>query len=427
MGASASIGLPDLLSCKGERDNMASLPLMIGNGGIPTEGYVYGPIDTSLMALCEKSWLKVALNVSAAQKSQKDHGLMAFCYAFFGNVVAVDPENEFLALFSPRVKSTHYSREALLLRVIKYILSVPNDSFKVKSKIRSLGRAHARNGIVEKHFAIFNQALLMAIAERLEGYATYEVMKCWHDLLSFVTHQLTFDKIQFRPHITSDAEYEMSLKNDLQKSPKSPGKTEIMNGSPTARSKVPSLSSALPSFASNSSPRPESFLRGDRKSTSCDNLMVVATSRNPGEMLPSGRVVGPAGSTLNSARNPNSARHSITASRDKDPSLRSGGRIVPVAEATASERTDTTETSDKSEPVGISTEVDKSSQELKIIGPPLSPPKINLGVGSFPGSPQHTTTLGSVSLSRQHSASRSSIRRRASDDSFVNVHSGFNL
>jgi hemoglobin-like flavoprotein len=208
MGASASIlvSSSSLLISQRSKAEFESLPMLLGPGVDLSSSY--GPITPQLVQICERSWLRVALNNTMSDRphSQRDQGLMAFCYSFFSNVTSLDPENEVVVLLQPKRTSHYYSREALLLRIVKYILSVPGESFKVKSKIRSLGRAHARRGIVEKHFLLFNKALLISLAERLEWQATYEVMKAWNDLIAFVTHQLTFDKVFFRSHHTVDAD-----------------------------------------------------------------------------------------------------------------------------------------------------------------------------------------------------------------------------
>jgi hemoglobin-like flavoprotein len=215
MGAAGSISLSSVSnlskhSSAGPSEYEEGLVLMspISPTGLASDivlpGPVYRRITKPLVDKCKQSWLKVASNSADGVGIEK--GFAAFCGVFFFYMDELDVDNDVLIKFQPRPSSFCVDRDALLLRVINFILSIPSDNFKVKSKIRALGRAHARVGIVEKHFEMFTKALLKSVAIRLGPLVTTEIIGAWLDVLSFAVHQLTFDKINFKTHHNTDKE-----------------------------------------------------------------------------------------------------------------------------------------------------------------------------------------------------------------------------
>jgi hypothetical protein len=218
MGASASITITSISnlsrnsqgnqSSTGASEDEATLihvPQISPTGlaaDIILPGPIYRKINKPLVEKCKQSWLRIASTSNSLEGNAEgvERGFAAFCGVFFFYMEELDVDNVVLIKFQPRPSSFCVDRDALLLRVVNFVLSIPSDNFKVKSKIRALGRAHARVGIVEKHFEMFTKALLKSIANRLGPLCTTETIGAWLDLMSFATHQLTFDKINFKPH-----------------------------------------------------------------------------------------------------------------------------------------------------------------------------------------------------------------------------------
>lgn len=166
-------------------------------------------ITTELVALCESSWRLITKSKSSPANpdspNNKIAGFGLFCHIFFECMTSFDSDNDIVDKFEPRSSSALISREALLYRVIKYVVSVPSDSFKVKAKLRALGRAHSYRGIGQKQFAVFSASMIKALAIQLKGAATNEIMGAWTNLLDFVVSQLTFDKVVLVKHHTIEA------------------------------------------------------------------------------------------------------------------------------------------------------------------------------------------------------------------------------
>lgn len=163
------------------------------------------PITKQVMVSCQRSWetIKYSLNSGAFKKSV--NGGFTFSTIFFEQLKKYDG---FYKQFVPYANSRMQSRNVLFLKIVNYILSVPDDSFVVKSKIRAMGRAHNRRGILEEHFTAFNQCFMISLLISFEGNESLsfiEEFQAWAGLLQFMKDQLTFDKVVFVSHNFSNS------------------------------------------------------------------------------------------------------------------------------------------------------------------------------------------------------------------------------
>lgn len=156
-------------------------------------------IDDTLMRTCEAAWKCVVTNNGCYNRNE-NWGLFAFCDRFFYHMEILDHDHIALPNFKPRSTSRCPSRTALLLKVIKYMLSLPNDKFSSKSKIRRLGRAHATRGIREPHFKIFAESFMRSFCEVLGSEMKPNMARSWSILLAFFVRELSFENVTFRPH-----------------------------------------------------------------------------------------------------------------------------------------------------------------------------------------------------------------------------------
>jgi hypothetical protein len=169
-----------------------------GLTAIPNEEAIR--ITKELLRTSEHSWKKIATD-HGHQSRGENCGLFIFCDRFFLHMETLDVDNIALHNFKPRSISRCPSRTALLLKVIKYMLSLPDDSFSSKSKIRRLGRAHATRGIREPHFRIFAEAFMRSFSDVLGSDMRPEMARSWSLLLEFFVRELSFENVSFVPHI----------------------------------------------------------------------------------------------------------------------------------------------------------------------------------------------------------------------------------
>jgi hemoglobin-like flavoprotein len=173
---------------------------LVASNSTSSGSFAYGRISRELVRTCESSWLKiVSIHNSGRPNGLDKMNIHIFFEEFFKRFEEIDVDGECVHQFVVHPRSYIPNRSALLLRLIKYVLSVPSDSFKVKSKLRALGRAHARRGINENHFRVFSQALVVTLIYALGSAATSKVISAWVELLSFILHQMCFDKVYFIP------------------------------------------------------------------------------------------------------------------------------------------------------------------------------------------------------------------------------------
>lgn len=157
-------------------------------------------ISISLLDTCILSWEVIE---PPSKKLDRESKVISFCQSFFQILDTLDLDQEVRDKFRPRRQSAILTRSGLLIRIVKYMLSVPNDSFKVKAKIRALGRSHSTRGIIEKHFLVFSDVLLLSLAESLHVSSDDPVILSWKLLLQFFIEQLTFDKVIYVSHHTT--------------------------------------------------------------------------------------------------------------------------------------------------------------------------------------------------------------------------------
>lgn len=157
-------------------------------------------ISNSLLDTCILSWEVIE---PPSKKLDRESKVITFCQKFFQILDTLDLDKEVRTKFRPRRQSAILTRSGLLIRIVKYMLSVPNDSFKVKAKIRALGRSHSTRGIVEKHFLVFSDVLILCLTDALNLTSNDAVIVAWKLLLQFFVDQLTFDKVIFVSHRTT--------------------------------------------------------------------------------------------------------------------------------------------------------------------------------------------------------------------------------
>jgi hemoglobin-like flavoprotein len=159
-------------------------------------------VDRALVRICENTWQKIASSTKMAPGTQTI-GLFAFCDCFFMHMMSLDDEDVVIPKFQPRSISSLPSRNALLLKIVRYMLSVPNDKFSSKSKIRRLGRAHATRNIRELHFKCFAEAFMRTLVSMGGRSLRSDAKRSWATLLGFFVTELSFENVSFASHNSS--------------------------------------------------------------------------------------------------------------------------------------------------------------------------------------------------------------------------------
>jgi hypothetical protein len=133
-------------------------------------------------------------------ESPSENGF-SFFVVFWAMLKTMDPNGEIADKLQPHSKSSCPSKNGVILRVLNFITSVPSDKPAVKKKIRSLGRSHARLGIVESHQRIFGDCLIKSFAVCLNFKCTSDLLNIWTNLILFVIQQMCFENVRFLPRM----------------------------------------------------------------------------------------------------------------------------------------------------------------------------------------------------------------------------------
>ena len=131
-------------------------------------------------------------------------GRTPLCEVFFRNLMTVD--SEACALQCPRTRGSRCGNTpaSLFVHIVHFMLKLSDASWRVKKRLRALGRKHVLYGIQKKHAESFSEAFLMTISQLEHKSRDSDTLRCWSSLLSFVTEQMFVERIHLVNHITSE-------------------------------------------------------------------------------------------------------------------------------------------------------------------------------------------------------------------------------
>lgn len=151
--------------------------------------------------ICFQSWNDVC-RTSNTRDGIVHSGTRTLTNYFFDELKKADTDDRILKMFKPRPQSRNANSSAILFRIVKYLLTISDESMDTKQSVRSLGRTHARIGIGKYEFLAFNTAFINSLQLFSCIVDNPAALAAWRSLLTFVTDQMTFDKIVFREHCT---------------------------------------------------------------------------------------------------------------------------------------------------------------------------------------------------------------------------------
>lgn len=236
MGSAASIwrqnGFRMDESCNCKTSKAPVVPNYSPPAEISTYLMVYNvdvKLDRGLVKLCEVAWQKIASTNQFAPGTRKI-SIFAFCENFFKSMRDLDKDEVVVPKFKPRSISTVPNRNALLLKIVRYMLSIPNDKFSSKSKIRKLGRAHASRNIRELHFKVFAEAFMRSLVIVGGKLLKDEAKRLWCQLLNFFVNELTFENVSFLSHHSTRSMSDANMSENLIDLDSGPGLIDTDSG-----------------------------------------------------------------------------------------------------------------------------------------------------------------------------------------------------
>jgi hemoglobin-like flavoprotein len=123
----------------------------------------------------------------SSSRSRRTSGLTLFYTEFYDRLTKDDSDGLFDALLTKHAVGQNQIafKGAILVRIIKFLLTIKSDSHESQAKLVALGKAHNRKGIRPWQYSFFIRTLLLTISSRLGCQATADVMESWVHLFAY--------------------------------------------------------------------------------------------------------------------------------------------------------------------------------------------------------------------------------------------------
>jgi hemoglobin-like flavoprotein len=138
------------------------------------------------------SWDKIVRKEHIDENGAKTAGITVFYNEFYEHLYKIDTAGKFEAVLARHVNGSNQiaAKGAIIVRIIKYICSVKDDSPETFKKLYTLGKMHNRLSIRPWQYSVFVQTLLLTISSRLGTEATNDVMDAWVNMFAFVLRSM---------------------------------------------------------------------------------------------------------------------------------------------------------------------------------------------------------------------------------------------
>ena len=145
-------------------------------------------ITKKTSTICKSSWDLILSKTLVDESGSSISGMSLFYNEFYQRLDLFDSSGTFDKILSQNNSGQNKiaAKGAIIIRIIKFILMIEQDSPSAQNKLISLGKSHSTKGIRPWQYSIFVQTLLLTIASRLETDAGCDVMEAWVHLFAYV-------------------------------------------------------------------------------------------------------------------------------------------------------------------------------------------------------------------------------------------------
>ncbi|CAM9918622.1 unnamed protein product, partial [Ectocarpus fasciculatus] len=156
---------------------------------MPANFPIFPMISNQTKRKIKDSWQLITRQMSIGSVGEQTSGITIFYKEFYYRLAAVDSGGLFDFVLTRNMNDGANQLEAkgaILIRMMKYILSIEEDSRDTQNRLHVLGKSHAKMLIRPWQYSIFVQTLLLTISSRLGTGATTDVMEAWVNMFAFV-------------------------------------------------------------------------------------------------------------------------------------------------------------------------------------------------------------------------------------------------
>lgn len=154
---------------------------------------MYPTVSRNNTEKCKESWKYIMdTDVKNEDTGIMTSGITVFYREFYERLEVMDTSGKFEAVLSKHATETNKmaAKGAILLRIVKFVLNIFEDSDQTQLSLYMLGKSHQQKGIRPWQYSTFVIVMLQTMSSRLGTKATNDVMEAWVNLFAFVMRSM---------------------------------------------------------------------------------------------------------------------------------------------------------------------------------------------------------------------------------------------
>jgi hemoglobin-like flavoprotein len=170
-------------------DRALTVPLSVQVSHFTPSSFPLVPrINSSQNKLCVSSWNTIIEQEGRGADGKTLSGITMFYEEFYERLKLFDSRGMFEAVLTRNSGTLQKSavKGAILIRIMKFALTLKEDSDDVQMQLFILGKSHAQKQIRPWQYSVFVETLLNTVGSRLGSDATADVMRAWVNLFAFI-------------------------------------------------------------------------------------------------------------------------------------------------------------------------------------------------------------------------------------------------
>lgn len=174
-------------------EKQMSVPLSIQVAHFTPASFPLVPvINRHVNKLCSTSWNSLVEQEFEGENGTSVAGITIFYHEFYKRLAMFDNKGMFEAVLSRHSGSANKVavKGAILVRIIKFVLSIQEDCEEVQLSLYVLGKSHQQKQIRPWQYTVFIETLLNTLSAQLGVGATADVMHAWVNLFAFVLQSM---------------------------------------------------------------------------------------------------------------------------------------------------------------------------------------------------------------------------------------------
>ena len=176
-----------------EFEKKMTVPLAIQIAHFTPASFPLVPVlNRQVNKLCTASWNTLVEQEFEGEGGTVVSGITIFYNEFYKRLATFDNKGMFEAVLSRHSGSANKVavKGAILVRIIKFVLSIVEDSEETQLSLYVLGKSHQQKHIRPWQYSVFVETLLNTLSSQLGCHATADVMYAWVNVFAYVLQSM---------------------------------------------------------------------------------------------------------------------------------------------------------------------------------------------------------------------------------------------